>query len=67
MFGGEAIFDDNGDKVVLNIDKDGETTEEGWRITPCVYPPFVRSEVYVGNDYIQHTYVVCYSPVTTHK
>ena len=42
LFGGEAIFDDNSDEVVLNIDKDGETTEEGWHIMPIVYPPSVR-------------------------
>ena len=42
MFGGEAIFADNSDEVVLNIDVDGEITEEGWHIMPCVDPPSVR-------------------------
>ena len=42
LFGGEAILDDNSDEVVLNIDKDGETTEKGWHIIPIVYPPSVR-------------------------
>ena len=42
LFGGEAIFADNSDEVVLNIDVDGEITEEGWHIMPCVDPPSVR-------------------------
>ena len=42
LFGSEAIFDDNSGEVMLNIDKDGETTKEGWHIMPCVYPPLVR-------------------------
>ena len=42
LFGGEAILDDNSDEVVLNIDKDGETTEKGWHIIPIVYLPSVR-------------------------
>lgn len=67
LFGGEAIFDGNSDEVVLNIDKDGETAEEGWRIRPCVYPPLVRSEICVGNDYILELsipmwYVILLSP-----
>lgn len=43
LYGGEAILDDNSDEVILNIDEDGETTEEGWHIRPCGYPPLVRS------------------------
>ena len=42
LINGEAILDDDSDEVVLNIDKDGESTEEGWHIMPCVYPPSVR-------------------------
>lgn len=42
LFGSEAIFDDNSDEVVLSVDEDGENTDEGWQIMPCVDPPSVR-------------------------
>ena len=42
LCGCEAIFDDNSDEVVLNIEKNGVTTEEGWHIKPCIYPPSVN-------------------------
>ena len=56
LFGSEAIFDDNSGEVMLNIDKDGETTKEGWHIMPCVYPPLVRCSkswcaYCLGNDF----------------
>ena len=42
LCGCEAIFDDKSDEVVLKIREDGETTEEGWHIKPCVHPPSVK-------------------------
>ena len=42
LCGSEATFDTDSDRVLLDIDKDGETTREGWHIRPCVYPPLVR-------------------------
>lgn len=42
LFGGEAIFDEDSDEVVLDIDKDGVKTEEGWSIVPLMKPPSVR-------------------------
>ena len=41
LYGGEAILDDS-DEVVLDIDKDGVKTEEGWSIEPLMDPPLVR-------------------------
>ena len=42
LYGSEATFDTDSDRVLLDIDKDGETTREGWHIRPCAYPPSVR-------------------------
>ena len=42
LYGSEATFDTDSDRVLLDIDKDGETTWEGWHIRPCAYPPSVR-------------------------
>jgi len=43
LYGSEATFDTDRDcRVKLDIDQDGETTKEGWRIRPCVDPPEVR-------------------------
>ena len=42
LHGSEATFDTGSDRVLLDINKDGETTKEGWHIRPCVCPPLVR-------------------------
>ena len=50
LYGSEATFDTDSDRVLLDIDKDGETTREGWHIKPCAYPLLVRynTECYLG-------------------
>lgn len=42
LYGVEPILDDDSDEVVLDIDKDGVKTEEGWSIEPLMDPPSVR-------------------------
>ena len=42
LFGGEVIFDEDIDEVVLDIGKDGVKTKEGWSIEPLMDPPSVR-------------------------
>ena len=45
LCGSEVTFDDDSDQVLLDIDKDGKTTKNGWHIRPCMYPPLVRSTI----------------------
>ena len=45
LCGSEVTFEDDSDQVLLDIDKDGETTKNGWHIIPCTYPPLVRSTI----------------------
>ena len=51
LCGCEATFHNDSDQVLLDIDKDGATTEEGWHIRPLMDPPlvkFIRKPVDIG-------------------
>ena len=64
LCGCEVTFDDDSDQVLLDIDKDGVTTKEGWHIRPCVYPPLVRYTRSCFCSFVLSR--VCYSMCNSH-